>query len=57
MAQVLIVSQDAKMLINFRGDFIKALADLGHNVIVLGPHYESDYRRLIAEHGASYKKK
>ena len=56
MAQVLIVSQDAKMLINFRGDFIKALADLGHNVIVLGPHYESDYRRLIAEHGASYKK-
>lgn len=37
MAEVAIVSHYSPSLINFRGDLIRAMVDLGHEVICLGP--------------------
>lgn len=37
MAKVAIVSHHLPSLINFRGDLIRAMVDLGHEVICFGP--------------------
>ncbi|MCG0275505.1 MAG: glycosyltransferase family 4 protein [Thermosediminibacteraceae bacterium] len=51
MAKIVIVSPYTKSLINFRGDLIRAISNLGHEVIALGPEkgYEKEIKKLGAE--------
>lgn len=50
MAKILIVSHYTKSLINFRGDLIKSISTLGHDVITVGPEkgYEEELKKLGA---------
>ncbi|MGB9975785.1 glycosyltransferase family 4 protein [Thermovenabulum sp.] len=51
MAKIIVVSHYTKSLINFRGDLIKSISKLGHDVIALGPEkgYENELKKLGAE--------
>ena len=53
MAKVVIISQYSPSLINFRGDLIRAMVELGHEVICLGP--EAGYKQPLQELGADYR--
>ena len=52
MAKIVIISHYSPSLINFRGDLIRAMVELGHKVICLGP--ETDFEQPIQELGADY---
>lgn len=52
MAKIVIISHYSKSLINFRGDLIRAMIELGHEVICLGP--EAGYKQPLQELGADY---
>ncbi len=53
MAKIVIISHYAPSLINFRGDLIKAMVELGHEVICLGP--EAGFEQPLQELGAGYR--
>ncbi len=53
MAKIAIVSHYSPSLVNFRGDLIRAMVDLGHEVICLGP--EAGFEQPLQELGASYR--
>lgn len=53
MAKIAIISHYAPSLINFRGDLIKVMVELGHKVVCLGP--EAGFERPLQELGASYR--
>ncbi len=53
MAKIAIVSHYSPSLINFRGDLIRAMVYLGHEVICLGP--EAGFEQPLQELGASYR--
>ncbi len=53
MAKIAIVSHYSPSLINFRGDLIRAMVDLGHEVICLGP--EAGFEQPLQELGARYR--
>ncbi len=53
MAKIVIISQYSQSLINFRGDLIRAMVELGHKVICLGP--EVGYKQPLQELGADYR--
>ncbi len=53
MAKVVIISHYSPSLINFRGDLIRAMVELGHKVICLGP--EAGFEQPLQELGADYR--
>ncbi len=53
MAKVVIISQYSPSLIIFRGDLIRAMVELGHKVVCLGP--EAGYKQPLQELGADYR--
>lgn len=53
MAKIVIISQYSPSLINFRGDLIRAMVELGHKVICLGP--EAGFEQPLQELGADYR--
>ena len=53
MAKILLVSHYARSLINFRGEMIKAFAELGHEVTSLGP--EKGFSGELKKLGADYR--
>ena len=53
MAKILLVSHYARSLINFRGEMIKAFAELGHEVTSLGP--EKGFSGELKKLGANYR--
>ena len=53
MAKIVIISQYSQSLINFRGDLIRAMVELGHKVICLGP--EAGFEQPLQELGADYR--
>lgn len=53
MAKIVIISQYSPSLINFRGDLIRAMVELGHEVICLGP--EAGFEQPLQELGADYR--
>lgn len=52
MAKVVIVSQYAPSLVNFRGELIREIVSRGHQVICLGP--EKGFEKEMARLGATY---
>ncbi|HHV77979.1 MAG TPA: glycosyltransferase family 4 protein [Syntrophothermus lipocalidus] len=52
MARILIVSHYAKSLLNFRGELIKKMVELGHEVVALGP--EAGFEEKLKDLGAGY---
>lgn len=53
MAKIVIISHYSPSLINFRGDLIRAMVELGHKVICLGP--EAGFEQPLQELGADYR--
>ncbi len=53
MAKIVIISHYSPSLINFRGDLIRAMVELGHEVICLGP--EAGFEQPLQELGADYR--
>lgn len=53
MAKVVIISQYSPSLIIFRGDLIRAMVELGHEVVCLGP--EAGFEQPLQELGADYR--
>lgn len=53
MLRIVIVSNDAKLLINYRGEMIKAFVEQGHQVIALAP--EKGFEKELATIGAQYR--
>lgn len=53
MSKIVIISQYSPSLINFRGDLIRAMVELGHKVICLGP--EAGFEQPLQELGADYR--
>lgn len=53
MSKIAIISHYAPSLINFRGDLIRTMAELGHEVICLGP--EAGFEQPLRELGADYR--
>ena len=53
MAKIVIISHYSPSLINFRGDLIRAMVELGHKVICLGP--EAGFEQPMQELGADYR--
>ncbi|NPV29982.1 MAG: glycosyltransferase family 4 protein [Firmicutes bacterium] len=52
MARVLIISHYARSLLNFRGELIRTLTELGHEVTTLGP--EAGFEEKLKALGAGY---
>lgn len=52
MAKIVVISHYTKSLINFRGEMIKDLVKLGHEVITLGP--DEGFESQIEDLGADY---
>ena len=52
MAKIVIISQYSPSLIIFRGDLIRAMVELGHEVVCLGP--EAGFEQPLQELGADY---
>lgn len=53
MSKIVIISHYSPSLINFRGDLIRAMVELGHKVICLGP--EAGFEQPMQELGADYR--
>ena len=53
MAKIVKISNYSSSLINFRGDLIRAMIELGHEVVCLGP--EAGFERPLQELGADYR--
>jgi len=53
LAKIVIISHYSPSLINFRGDLIRAMVELGHKVICLGP--EAGFEQPLQELGADYR--
>lgn len=53
MAKIVIISHYSPSLINFRGDLIRAMVELGHKVTCLGP--EAGFKQPLQELGADYR--
>jgi len=53
LAKIVIISQYSPSLINFRGDLVRAMVELGHKVICLGP--EAGFEQPLQELGADYR--
>lgn len=53
MTKIAIISHYAPSLINFRGDLIRTMVELGHKVICLGP--EAGFEQPLQELGADYR--
>ncbi len=52
MARILIVSHYARSLLNFRGELIKSMVGLGHEVFAAAP--EEGFEEKLKALGASY---
>jgi len=53
LAKIVIISHYSPSLINFRGDLIRTMVELGHEVICLGP--EAGFEQPLQELGADYR--
>lgn len=53
MAKIVIISHYSPSLINFRGDLIRAMVELGHEVVCLGP--EAGFKQPLQELGADFR--
>lgn len=52
--RVVVLGNTAKHLLTFRGPFIFATADAGHEVIAIGPHDDPGVRAAFAARGVAY---
>lgn len=54
--RIVVIGQMASYVVAFRGDLLRALVELGHEVLAMAPEDDDDARRALAVIGVSYER-